>query len=520
MQITSSLSSVFRWPCVLVAVALTASAPGQSVTDGFDAPAAGTNCAALNNVAVFRSGNPAFVYDEYASAVALSDDTVVVGARADFKPYGALHIYARSNGVWVFQQRLTPRVDLGAQFLGDPVAIDGDTIVAGMPESAQVFVREGGRWRFQQVLLPDDAGPQQYFGYSVAIRGEQIIVGAPADNNVTGAAYVFERRAGNWEQMAKLTASDPHTWDGFGWSVSLSGATAVVGTGRYNGVAGVGYVFTRADGVWSEQAILSVAGNRLFNGGITVSVSGDAAAINYLGFPKAVSVFRRNGSTWRLEQTLKARSQIMEPGFGFAPVLRGDRLVVGSPGASLSVPSTGVVRVFHYTGSQWVEEQLIAPAPGTAASLPSFGRVLAVNHTGVLAGAHGSFSGPDRSGAAFLFESDSTPPSIHSVTVTPPVLWPPNHRMVPVKITATASDNCGQTRCRITSITSNEKPDKPATIDWQITGDLTANLRATREGKGPGRIYAITVECQDDVGNTSEAVVTVTVPHDNHPPKH
>jgi hypothetical protein len=108
-----------------------------------------------------------------------------------------------------------------------------------------------------------------------------------------------------------------------------------------------------------------------------------------------------------------------------------------------------------------------------------------------------------------------TPPQtglvISRVTATPDMLWPPNHKMVPVQVSVTASDN-GATEpvCAISSIQSNE----PDNGDSEITDDLTANLRAERLGTGAGRIYTITVECSDAAGNSATATTTVTVPHD------
>jgi hypothetical protein len=100
---------------------------------------------------------------------------------------------------------------------------------------------------------------------------------------------------------------------------------------------------------------------------------------------------------------------------------------------------------------------------------------------------------------------------ISSVSATPDVLWPPNHKMVPVEVSVTVSDN-GETEpaCSISSIKSNE----PDNGDFEITGDLTANLRAERLGKGTGRIYTITVECSDAAGNSATGTTTVAVPHD------
>ena len=65
--------------------------------------------------------------------------------------------------------------------------------------------------------------------------------------------------------------------------------------------------------------------------------------------------------------------------------------------------------------------------------------------------------------------------------------------------------------CKITTITSNEAIT-PA--DAQITGNLTANLRAERLGSGTGRLYTLTVQCTDVSGNSATQPVTVTVPHD------
>jgi hypothetical protein len=48
--------------------------------------------------------------------------------------------------------------------------------------------------------------------------------------------------------------------------------------------------------------------------------------------------------------------------------------------------------------------------------------------------------------------------------------------------------------------------------DWEITGDLTVDLRAERAGGGDGRIYSIVVECTDASGNSSVDTVFVCVP--------
>jgi CHRD domain-containing protein len=114
---------------------------------------------------------------------------------------------------------------------------------------------------------------------------------------------------------------------------------------------------------------------------------------------------------------------------------------------------------------------------------------------------------------------DTTPPTIVSASVSPRVLWPPNHKLVPVQVSVTATDLCGQVTSRIKSITSNQgalaKGSGHTARDWKITGDLTALLRAERSGKDKnGRTYTLTIESTDDAGNSATTTVTVFVPHD------
>jgi hypothetical protein len=116
---------------------------------------------------------------------------------------------------------------------------------------------------------------------------------------------------------------------------------------------------------------------------------------------------------------------------------------------------------------------------------------------------------------------DTTPPSISSVTASPDVLWPANHKMVPVAVALTVTDACDVNvadGCRIVSVTSNEPINGPGDgntdPDYQITGDLTLNLRAERSGMGNGRTYTIGVACADASGNSSTQAIAVTVPHD------
>jgi len=114
---------------------------------------------------------------------------------------------------------------------------------------------------------------------------------------------------------------------------------------------------------------------------------------------------------------------------------------------------------------------------------------------------------------------DTTAPEIRAASAAPNALWPPNHKMVPVVVAVDVRDACDAApKCRIVSVASNEPAngggDGNTSPDWEITGDLTVNLRAERSGGGGGRVYTITVRCTDAPGNASTTTVAVSVPHD------
>jgi hypothetical protein len=114
---------------------------------------------------------------------------------------------------------------------------------------------------------------------------------------------------------------------------------------------------------------------------------------------------------------------------------------------------------------------------------------------------------------------DTTPPIIEGLSASPNVLWLANHKMVAVTLGVTVSDNCDPApKSKIVSVSSNEPVngtgDGDSAPDWEITGDLTVNLRAERSGTGSGRVYTVTVMCTDAYGNSSTGTINISVPHD------
>jgi uncharacterized repeat protein (TIGR01451 family) len=118
---------------------------------------------------------------------------------------------------------------------------------------------------------------------------------------------------------------------------------------------------------------------------------------------------------------------------------------------------------------------------------------------------------------------DTTPPDI-SVTLAPTTLWPPNHGLVGITATVSASDICDPSPAvALTSITSDEPDDAPGGGDGNTqfdiqgftlgTADTSFQLRAERAGTGDGRTYTVTYAATDACGLTAPSQSVVSVPH-------
>ena len=122
-----------------------------------------------------------------------------------------------------------------------------------------------------------------------------------------------------------------------------------------------------------------------------------------------------------------------------------------------------------------------------------------------------------RSLAVFPAKNCCPAPVINGLSVTPEVLWPPNHKMVEVTVNFTVTDPCPNT-CVLT-VASNEPVngigDGNTSPDWQVIDNHHVWLRAERSGPGSGRIYTLTLTCTNDTNKLSTTEkVNVVVPHD------
>jgi hypothetical protein len=116
-----------------------------------------------------------------------------------------------------------------------------------------------------------------------------------------------------------------------------------------------------------------------------------------------------------------------------------------------------------------------------------------------------------------VYVYDSEGPAIENLTVSPEVIWPPDHKMVPVTVNYNLTDNCSEFTGSMLWIWSNEPDDGTGdgetVSDFQVLDEHHVLLRAERSGTGSGREYYIFVSAYDDLWNSSGQLFVVKVPH-------
>jgi len=225
-------------------------------------------------VAKLNANDPGFE-DNFGISVDISLDKVVVGAYLDnhgFLDNGSAYIFARNKtgmNAWGQVAKLTAIDGVQNDRFGRAVAISEDTVLvgayrdnhsAGNAGSAYIFERNKDgleAWGHVAKLTTNFAEFNAQFGISVGLSGDTAVVGAHlADDNGfidTGAAYIFERNTGgaeNWGEVAQLLASDAAESDQLGYAVDISMGTVVAGAwgdDDAGGESGAAYIFDRRD---------------------------------------------------------------------------------------------------------------------------------------------------------------------------------------------------------------------------------------------------------------------------------
>ncbi len=239
-------------------------------------------------------------------SVSLSADgnTAIVGGPGDNGGAGAAWVWTRSGGVW--NQEGPKLVGSGAVrnasqiYYSVALSADGNTALVGGPGdnggvgAAWVWTRSGGVWNQQGPKLVGSGAVgnanQGYAGVSLSADGNTALVGGGSDNSGAGAAWVWTRSGGVWTQQgSKLVGSGAvgSAQQGFSVSLSADGNTAIVGGLSDNSGVGAAWVWTRSGGVWTQQAPKLIgwgAVGALVQQGRSVSLSADGNTAIVGGF--------------------------------------------------------------------------------------------------------------------------------------------------------------------------------------------------------------------------------------------
>ena len=256
-------------------------------------------------------GTDTSMFDHFGTAVALHEDTAVIGAHGKdevSEDVGAAYIFVRNGGSWTQQAKLTHQNAVPGDQFGRAVAIYGDSALIGAhrsdatgPDSgaAYIFTRTGGTWRQDFQLIPNDSGLGDEFGYAVDLTNGVAIIGAPKEDRREpdmGAAYVFVETRDSWLQQAKLAATDAEAGDEFGSAVAIHEDAAIVGAWKDDHPLGASedltaqidkgsaYAYLRDGLTWVEKRrIIASSTNRSDLFGASVAIRGAFAIVGAAG---------------------------------------------------------------------------------------------------------------------------------------------------------------------------------------------------------------------------------------------
>lgn len=358
--------------------------------------------------------------DNFGQAVALSGDTVLVGAPGD-DVVGAAYVFVVDHDTWVRQAKLSVP---GSSEFGTSVALDGDTALIGAPSdtgdigrasagAAYVFSRTGEQWALEAKIVPSDATSRGFFGESVALSEDVALIGGTGggdDNGQDrrGSAYIFTRSDGTWAQEAKLLAADTVGGDYFGRSVALSGGTALIGADGDDDVgtgSGSAYLFIRSGDDWTETAKLTASDGAAGHAfGRAVALSGDTALVG-AELHRSAYVFVQSKSGWAQQARLTASDPESGSYFGQSVALYEGIALIGAPFHDGHAVDSGVVFQFVRSGERWAEQAQLFSVE--AAFRDGFGSAVATDGLRRVVGAFEADTelGPD-AGRAYVFESE------------------------------------------------------------------------------------------------------------------
>ena len=234
-------------------------------------------------------------------------------------------------------------------------------------------------------LLADDGAATDFFGNSVDVTadGNFLIIGADGKDglgNNSGAAYIFIKSGGVWQEQAKLVALDESVNDQFGWRVAISdnGEYAIIGAKGENGVgpsSGAVYIFNRTGSTWTQQQKLVPSdpgsGDEF---GYSVGINNDGTVVLVGAVFEdengsnsgAAYIFSRIGSNWTQQAKLLADDGQTNDEFGYSCSINaaGDLAIIGAWSDDDNGAESGAAYIFTANGGSWSQQAKLTPNDG------------------------------------------------------------------------------------------------------------------------------------------------------------
>ena len=360
------------------------------------------------------------VGDQLGVAVAVSGTTAIVGASADDDNglvSGSAYLFDTVTGTQI--AKLIPSDGSALALFGASVAISGTTAIVGEPFGAGYGVTSGAAYLFDTVtgsqiakLLPEDGAASDNFGVSVSISGTRAIVGAfLSDDNgsASGSAYLFDTVTGL--QLAKLLPDDGAVGDEFGISVSISGTTAIVGApfDDDNGPdSGSAYLFDTMTGLQIAK-LLSSDGSLADRFGWSASISGATAIV---GAYRDDANGGASGSAYLFDVVTGSQISKLLPNdgavadeFGRSTAISGTTAIIGASYDGDNGSKSGSAYLFDTVTGLQIEKLL----PSDGATLDRFGIAVAISGAQAIVGAQFDDDNGTDSGSSYLFEAPAPP---------------------------------------------------------------------------------------------------------------
>jgi len=402
---------------------------GGGLVVGLSLPALAVSSVELHKL----TASDAAAGNEFGSSVALSGNTALVGARYDDDAgsySGSAYLYDFSDPCNIIETKLTASDAAAEDYFGDSVALSGSTALVGARGNDDTGSISGSAYLYdfsdpcniiETKLTASDAAAGDVFGLSVAINGATAIVGARYDDDAglsSGSAYLFDFSDPCNIIETKLTASDAAADDQFGFSVALSGTTALVGAHGNDDAgsnSGSAYLYDFSDPcniIETKLTASDAAAEDWF--GWSVALSGSTALVGAVWDDDAGTA---SGSAYLYdfsdpcnitETKLTASDAAASDNFGYSVAISGTAALVAARGNDDAGSDSGSAYLFDFSNPCNISETKLTASD--AASADQFGFSVALSGATALVGAHGNDDAGSNSGSAYLFRFCLFPP--------------------------------------------------------------------------------------------------------------